>query len=77
MQPLTKSSNCRRPSVISRRRTSSDKNLQIVESSVFSRSRTRSDKNLQIVESSQYLVEVVLIPKCITQEEQMGLFSCH
>jgi hypothetical protein len=43
--------------------------------SVFGRSRTSSDKNLQIVEGSQYLVEVILMPKSMTQEEHIGLFS--
>jgi len=58
VQPLTQSSNCWRQSV-------------------FGRSRTSSDKNLQIVEVGQYLVEVILMPKCITQEEHMELFSCN
>ena len=45
--------------------------------SVFDRSRTSSDKNLQIVEDGQYLVEVILMPKSMTQEEHVGLFSCN
>jgi hypothetical protein len=50
---------CSTWSVFSRSRTSSDKNLQIVEDgTVFSRSRTSSDKNLHIVEVGQYLVKV-------------------
>jgi hypothetical protein len=45
--------------------------------SVFGRSRTSADKNLQIVEGGQYLVEVILMPKNMTQEERLGLFSCN
>ena len=45
--------------------------------SVFGRSRTSSDKNHQIVEGGQYLVEVILMPKSMTQEEHVGLFSCN
>ena len=45
--------------------------------SVFGRSRTSSDKNRQIVEGGQYLVEVIPMPKSMTQEEHMGLFSCN
>jgi hypothetical protein len=36
----------------------------------------QADKNLQIVEGGQYLVEVILMPKSMTQEKHVGLFSC-
>jgi hypothetical protein len=45
--------------------------------SVFGGSRTSSDKNLQIVKGGQYLVDAVLMPKFMSQEEQMGLLSCN
>ena len=57
---------------------SSDKNLQIVEGSqYFVEAEQSSDKNLQIVEGGQYLVDAIVMPKCMSQEEQMGLFSCN
>jgi hypothetical protein len=53
------------------------KRLKLFEGTVFGRSRTSSDKNPQIVEGGQYFLEVILMPKSMTQEEHVGLFSCN
>jgi hypothetical protein len=62
-------------SVFSRSRTTSEKNLQIVEGDQYLVEVEQSDKNLQIVESGQYLVEkilselVLLLPNTVSFEQ--------
>ena len=64
--------------VFGRSRTSSSQNLQVVEDGQYLVEVEEAlTKICKLLKAVSILVEVILMPKCISQEEQIGLFSCN